>query len=460
VSVVSSRWVQAADLSPIGPNQCSLTESAGLPPARVVGWIPVGAVVGLMVAEGARDGGFWPSDALAVALASTVLLAVQLIARRIERRAALALTALIALALWWLIRAIGSGTPTSFLPFGASVLGFSASLAVVQPLSESSKQHMAVVIGGIGAAVAVVGFAGLTERWFPMAMPAQGLWRLSSTLTYSDAAGLLLVLSLLLGLGLNESKWLSRAIVCLCLAGAIAAQSRGALVALACGLPLVPLLRFRRFAVPLASGVAAGVVAVGTSSRATFTPVVGLVITGALVFSVFAKPRPEGRSRRLVPRRRAHQVAIGSVVLVVACSAGLFLRHEIELRALAPSDQDRSVEWSAAIRQFEDAPLVGVGPDRILVFRAIDGTWAHFAHNEYLQVGADTGVVGLGLLALSAIAIGTTVRRRDVASSCAVGALVAFAVGGAVDFDWHLPMIALVGGCVAGLSIATDKERT
>ena len=129
------------------------------------------------------------------------------------------------------------------------------------------------------------------------------------------------------------------------------------------------------------------------------------------------------------------------------------MHHEIGLRALSPSDQDRSVEWSAAIHQFESSPLVGVGPDRLLQFHAADGTYAHFAHNEYLQVAADTGIAGLALLLLVGVALARVVRRVDVMTSCAVAALVCWGVGGAFDFDWHLPLVGLLGGWVTGLAM-------
>jgi hypothetical protein len=54
------------------------------------------------------------------------------------------------------------------------------------------------------------------------------------------------------------------------------------------------------------------------------------------------------------------------------------------------------------------------------------------------------------------LGVGATVafgfRRRTLVSSCAIGASVAFAAAGAIDFDWQLPALALLGGCAAGLA--------
>jgi O-antigen ligase len=340
------------------------------------------------------------------------------------------------------------------------MLGFAAAFAVVQPLPDPSKELVASAVAGIGAVVSLVGFAGITFRWFPLAMPAQGLWRLSSVLTYSDAAGLLLVVALLVAMGLDETKWWVRGAVCLCLAGVVATQSRGALIALVCGLPLLPVERYRRLTVPLVTGVAAGVLAVGSSSRSTAVPDVGVGLVIALLTAVAVRPGFPRSRRGGSTWTRQRKVLLGIVAVLMVFATALAIRNEIQLRALAPSDQDRSVEWSAAVHQFRVAPLVGVGPDRTLFFHSSDGDMAHFAHNEYLQVAADSGAVGLSLLLLTVIGIGATVRRRDLLSSSAIAALVAFGVGGAFDFDWHLPMIALAGGCVAGLASSTNKEKT
>ena len=144
-------------------------------------------------------------------------------------------------------------------------------------------------------------------------------------------------------------------------------------------------------------------------------------------------------------------------VLLVALIAAAALHHEIGLRALAPSDQDRSVEWSTALHQWASAPLIGVGPDRLLVFHAADGSFAHFAHNEYLQIGADAGAIGAVLLAITIVAVIRVIRRTDLLASCAVAAIVCFVIAGAFDFDWHLSFVGLLGGWCVGL--AAEKRE-
>ncbi len=73
---------------------------------------------------------------------------------------------------------------------------------------------------------------------------------------------------------------------------------------------------------------------------------------------------------------------------------------------------------------------------------------------------ADGGLIGAALLVLSGVCVVRAVRRVDVATSCAAAALLAFAVVGALDFDWHLASLGLVGGWVAGLAGRPDVARS
>jgi hypothetical protein len=136
------------------------------------------------------------------------------------------------------------------------------------------------------------------------------------------------------------------------------------------------------------------------------------------------------------------------------------LHRQIESRVLAPGNGDRPVEWSTAVDQFRAEPLVGVGSDQPLEFRAVDGSHANFVHNEYLQITADAGLVGLVLLVSAGVVIGGIVRRRDLMTSCAVAGLVCWAVAAGFDFDWHLPVVGLLGGWLAGLSAAGGARVT
>lgn len=409
---------------------------------------------GLVLIVGVRQGGFWPADAFVAAAGSLALLVAASIAHPFDRRALSVVGALVALALWWGVRAATTGSPGGVLPFGASCVACAGAYAVVRPLRGPPRQLAGLAVAGLGAAGALIGFAGLIWRWFPLAMPAQGLWRLSTTLTYSDAAGLVLGMCLLVALGVDRYPCVVRLAVCLCAAGLVASQSRGASVAIVCACVIVPWRRYARHVVPLVAGVALGVAAIATSPDAGAVPWLGAVLVAALATASI--PLARVRAAAHDPRVRMAAVFLALIGLLVSA---LLLHHEIALRALAPSDRDRSAEWSVAWHQWGSAPLFGVGPDRLLFFHTAAGTYAKFVHNEYLQVAADAGAVGLALLVAAVVAIGKAVRRIDALSSCACAALVCCAAGGVFDFDWHLPFVGLLCGVCAGLAARAQRVQ-
>ena len=258
---------------------------------------------------------------------------------------------------------------------------------------------------------------------------------------------------LLVALGVDLCPPLVRVTVCLCAGGLLATQSRGAYAAVACACLLVPWRRDVRFAVPLAAGIALGVAAIASSPDTSAVPWLAAAVVSACAVAAVAGWEPSSRWRgRAVPSRPV--LVVIAAALVAAAVVGV--HHEVALRALSPSDQDRSSEWAAALRQWRSALLFGVGPDRPLTFHAADGTFAHFAHNEYLQVAADCGIIGLALLLLAGTAATRVARRFDVLSSCAASALVCWAVAGAFDFDWHLCCVGLLGGVCVGLAARRD----
>jgi hypothetical protein len=417
-----------------------------------------GVVAGLMVAATIREGAFYPADA-ALVLGVSLVVTAGLLLIGPDRRALAVVAAMGALALWWLVRAAAQGRAGSFLPLGASVIGFACAFLATRRLEGRYRDLATQLVVAVGAVSSAAGLVATAARWYPLAMPAQNLRRLSTTLTYSNAAGALLAVALLAGLGLEQRATLTKLMVCLCAAGLVATQSRGAVLGAIAGLLLVPLAQLRRSALTVCLGVLGGLAVVATSSGGSAQPLAAVAVALAVVLAV-ALPRrghpvgfPSRRTGGLGVRKRIALVTLlGLATVGIAVGAGLVLRVPIERRVALGSSEDRSYEWSAAFDQWRSSPLVGVGPDQTLYFHAPDGNFAHFSHNEYLQVLADGGVVGALLLVCTGVCIVRAVRREDVATSCAAAALLAFAVAGALDFDWHLAALGLVGGWVAGLA--------
>ena len=359
------------------------------------------------------------------------------------------------LVLCWLVRALGRGDHRELPALGASMLGFAAAFVAVRPLLGPARQAAALALACLGAAGAAVGFAGLVWRWYPMAIPTQGLWRLSTTLTYSDAAGLVLGMCLLVALGVDRCPPLVRVTVCLCAGGLLATQSRGAYVAVACACLLVPWRRYVRFAVPLGAGIYAR----RGSDR------------------VLAR-----HLRRALAQRsgaRGHRAARGAVAWRGASPADgeasgpgrsspppcwwspspvRALHHEIRVRTLAPSDQDRSSEWVGRPAAMEvRPPSWGSGPDPTPDVPRGGRDLRPFRPQRVPPGRRRCRCHRSGPPALHGRGRGRRVARRfDVLSSCAVAALVGWAVGGAFDFDWHLSFVGVLGGFCLGLAARRD----
>lgn len=115
--------------------------------------------------------------------------------------------------------------------------------------------------------------------------------------------------------------------------------------------------------------------------------------------------------------------------------------------------------WSEALEITADRPLLGVGPGR---FQAVSPTAladrdARWAHHEFLQVGAETGVVGL-LLLTAVFGWGFArlfVGPGDLMTALGAAALAAVGIHACLDYVLHfapVPIAAalLLGGATSG----------
>ena len=394
----------------------ALVEAARPLTSRV--WAAPACAAGLIVVTALTKGGFWLHSAEVIGAGSLVLLLLVAGRGRVDRATTAVLASSIALGAWWFVRAAATGRPLSFFPFGASAVGFGAAFAAVRPLTSKQRQVAAVVVASVGAFEALAGFTGITLRTSPLAIPDQNLWRLASTVTYSNAAGLILAMSLLVRAGAQrEMVVLPRPRVRV--RGGSAGDAEP-------GCP--PWRRVRdalRAARPVQGDVGpdgmravAGVVAVATSPSTKPEPIVAVVLLVVVGVSVALGPIPAVWATR----RRLLLVEAGGLVLAGLAAVAL---HTAAARRLFTSASlfDRNPEWSSAYHQFLRAPWFGVGPDRLIPLAGTNGSFAHYAHNEYLQVAVDAGVIGLLLLVVVVVAVAKSVRRTDVATSCALGAL-------------------------------------
>jgi O-antigen ligase len=121
---------------------------------------------------------------------------------------------------------------------------------------------------------------------------------------------------------------------------------------------------------------------------------------------------------------------------------------------------DRTGALHAALRLVAQHPLTGTGPGQAdLRWKGHDhGSQLYtYVHNEYLQVTAELGLVGLGLLAVLLVAITRLLwRARPTGPAGAtwagvIAATAAFAVHSGFDFVWRLPAIVLTVTLLIGL---------
>lgn len=154
------------------------------------------------------------------------------------------------------------------------------------------------------------------------------------------------------------------------------------------------------------------------------------------------------------------------VVLVVGGRGGDAAGMGASTR-LTIASPDRAAAALAALQLAAERPLTGTGPNRAVLTWVQDGrrVTSRYAHNEYLQVLAELGFVGLALLVVLVASLAWTVwRGRPHAPSTAIWAgvaagLAALAVHSALDFLWHLPAIPLAGAVLAGLVLPTAIDQ-
>jgi hypothetical protein len=292
--------------------------------------------------------------------------------------------------------------------------GVVVTLLVCGRLQPEGREILLVGVSCIGLLVALTGWLGVTGRVGSWAFQAQGLWRASSTLTYPNAtAAVLAPISLLvLGrlVGTPGSVPLALAATGL-LAGLGATMSRAGALGLVVGLVVLAGLRGLR-----------------ATARAAVGPLVGaLVALVCLVPSMPAAgpPRPAlalaglcaglALAAMVVRVRRRPALVLAGCVLVAGVAGLLGTgnlvggagRTVAEARVNLASP-DRTGASHAALRLVAQHPLTGTGPGHAHLRWEGQGHGTQlfaYVHNEYLQVAAELGLVGLVLLAVLLAAI-------------------------------------------------------
>jgi O-antigen ligase len=147
---------------------------------------------------------------------------------------------------------------------------------------------------------------------------------------------------------------------------------------------------------------------------------------------------------------------VGTIVLGAAYEPGKSISGPHRL-----STERRLTLWSEALEITADRPLLGVGPGR---FQEVSPTAradrdARWAHHAFLQVGVETGVVGLLLLAgvfvwgFARLSVGPP----DTVTALGAAALAALGIHACLDYVLHFAPVSLAGALLVGA--ATSRPR-
>lgn len=110
-----------------------------------------------------------------------------------------------------------------------------------------------------------------------------------------------------------------------------------------------------------------------------------------------------------ITRKRGRSLAVGAGVAAAILGAAALAAFLPRLAEKSPSIRNREAYWTAAVRIFRTAPLLGVGPDNYQdyypEFKPETPQETRKAHNDYLQILAETGLLGI-LAFLSVLVLG------------------------------------------------------
>jgi peptidoglycan/xylan/chitin deacetylase (PgdA/CDA1 family) len=186
--------------------------------------------------------------------------------------------------------------------------------------------------------------------------------------------------------------------------------------------------------------------------------------TGAVLSAAVLPPAAVaaflGRGSRMVMG-----ACIAAVAVAVALTTVLAITYSPEddipvvSRAVDALPERRVELWQDALSLLRDHPLTGVGPGRFAMASALARTDAdaRWAHNGFLQVGAETGLVGLALVVLlfawglARLWSSPGDPRLALLGMVAVAAL---GVHATVEYVLHFPLIPVTTAALVGTATA------
>jgi hypothetical protein len=474
------------------------TDDGGPPPAATddgVG-LDVALVLAALATATIGQGGYYRRvsavSAVLLAMAAVALFArAKLPTLRPGGRALAGLGALLATTV---VTAAADGHPASAAGPVALLIGLAIIVAVVSASTAAVRRQLTDATIALGALLAATAWVGVAFHVRPLGHPDGGLWRAATTVTYANAAAAILGPLALWALARATTRtvWTTRAAAVLLLTGLGATLSRAGLAAFVVGLVVLSaLLGFRVVWRAVGTIVIGGVIAAlalapGMADLRPTKPlwaILGLAVglgVGLVSIGGSARPRRRSKTNQIGPLRVGWVVGVGGLAVVVALVVGFSGHVPAWSGRFSLSSPDRSSLTSVALHMWHSHILTGVGPGRALF------TWTtpfhvlvfdRYAHNEYLQIAVEQGLLGLAGLAALVLGVAGSVfggrrarsrsrsRRDDGAArelaairAGAIAGLICFAIHSGFDFLWHVPAVPMIAALAVGLSTRVPSE--
>jgi hypothetical protein len=123
----------------------------------------------------------------------------------------------------------------------------------------------------------------------------------------------------------------------------------------------------------------------------------------------------------------------------------------------------RPTLWHDALTLMLEEPVAGVGPGRFAVKSptARSDPDLGWAHNDFLEQGAETGVPGFVLMVLIfAWGFGRLllVRQPDTVTALGASSLAALAIHACIDYVLHFPLVPFVAAVLVGTAVGRTRE--
>ncbi len=227
------------------------------------------------------------------------------------------------------------------------------------------------------------------------------------------------------------------------------------------------MLAFSRWPSSLRTAAVAAAVMLASVTIATKTWTAAIVLLLA-VPAVALSRRGPGGPRLVVAGGAAFFLAVlaGSIVLggrYTFVDLGTKKANDASLADSYGGLTERRVAlWSDAVDVMSENPVNGVGPGRFRQVSPVvqtdrDEPWAH---NDFLQVGAETGLLGFVLLVglfLWGFARLATIGSPGTTVALGAVALTALGVHGCVEYVLQFPAVVLAGAALVGTGVGAGE---